>query len=737
MRHTVLLQDGWRFAKTAKIPAAFPENWQPVTLPHTWNAADGTDGGNDYWRGTACYCRRLTPPALAAGEQLWLEFEGAAMTAEVYLNGRKLARHAGGYSTFRVELTPALQEGDNLLAVLVDNSENDTVYPQKADFTFYGGLYRPVHLLTVPAAHFALDYYGGPGLKVTPAVDLEARTAAVTVEAWITGEAASVTFSTAGQTFTVPVENGHASAVFTLENVHLWDGIEDPYLYTVTASLDSGDSISVRYGCRTIGFDADKGFLLNGRVYRLCGAARHQDRQGLGSALTNAEHEEDMALLREMGANTVRLAHYQHAQHFYDLCDECGLIVWAEIPYITKHMENGRANTVSQMTELVVQNYNHPGIVCWGLSNEITASGGVTPDMVGNHKLLNDLCHKLDATRPTTMAHAFMLDMDDPFVEMADIRSYNLYFGWYLGELEQNDQFFDEFHQKHPDAVIGLSEYGADANPVYQNGHPEKGDWSEPYQALYHEHMLKMWSERPYIWAMHCWNMFDFAADGRNEGGKPGQNQKGLVTFDRKTKKDAFYIYKAYLSKEPFVHLCGRRYVDRPEEVTEVKVYSNQPEVTLLVDGREFATQTGDKIFRFQVPITGTHTIEARSGKLSDTIAIRKVDKPNPAYSVTGGEVVNWFDRPDELERAGYYSILDSMEAIKQSPAGAALLARMMAKVTASYGDVAKSVTLPAAVQRQMDKMPLQSLLKQAGKAVTPEMAQRLNNALNQIPRVS
>ena len=735
MRHTVSLLDGWRFAKTAEIPAACPESWQPVTLPHTWNAADGTDGGNDYWRGTACYCRRLTPPALAAGEQLWLEFEGAAMTAEVYLNGRKLARHEGGYSAFRVELTPALQEGDNLLAVLVDNSENDTVYPQKADFTFYGGLYRPVHLLTVPAAHFALDYYGGPGLKVTPAVDLDARTAAVTVEAWFSGEAASVTFSTAGQTLSAPVENGHASAVFTLENVHLWDGIEDPYLYTVTASLDSGDSISARYGCRTIGFDADKGFLLNGRVYRLCGAARHQDRQGLGSALTDAEHEEDMALLREMGANTVRLAHYQHAQHFYDLCDEYGLIVWAEIPYITKHMENGRANTVSQMTELVVQNYNHPSIVCWGLSNEITASGGVTPDMVENHKLLNDLCHKLDPTRPTTMAHAFMLDMDDPFVELADIRSYNLYFGWYLGELEQNDAWFDEFHQKHPEAVIGLSEYGADANPAYQNGHPEKGDWSEPYQAIYHEHMLKMWSERPYIWAMHCWNMFDFAADGRNEGGKPGQNQKGLVTFDRRTKKDAFYIYKAYLSKEPFVHLCGRRYADRPEEITEVKVYSNQPAVTLQVDSREFATQTGDKIFRFQVPITGAHTIEARSGELTDTIAIRKVDKPNPDYSVTSGEVVNWFDRPDELERPGYYSILDSMETLKKSQAASELIGKMMAQAAGSFGNVAEGITMPASMQAMIDRMPLNKLLRQLGKAITPEMVHQLNAALNQILR--
>ncbi len=737
MRHTVLLQDGWRFAKTAEIPAAFPESWQPVTLPHTWNAADGTDGGNDYWRGTACYCRRLTPPALAAGEQLWLEFEGAAMTAEVYLNGRKLARHAGGYSTFRVELTPALQEGDNLLAVLVDNSENDTVYPQKADFTFYGGLYRPVRLITVPAAHFALSYHGGPGLKVTPAVDLEARTAAVTVEAWITGEAASVTFSTAGQTFTVPVENGHASAVFTLENVHLWDGIEDPYLYTLTASLSSGDSVSARFGCRTIAFDADKGFLLNGRPYRLCGAARHQDRQGLGNALTDAEHEEDMALLREMGANTVRLAHYQHAQHFYDLCDEYGLIVWAEIPYITKHMENGRQNTLDQMTDLIVQNYNHPSIVCWGLSNEITAGGGVTPDMVENHKLLNDLCHKLDPTRPTTMAHAFMLDMDDPFVEMADIRSYNLYFGWYLGELEQNDEWFDEFHQKHPGVVIGLSEYGADANPAYQNGHPEKGDWSEPYQAIYHEHMLKMWSERPYIWAMHCWNMFDFAADGRNEGGKPGQNQKGLVTFDRRTKKDAFYIYKAYLSKKPFVHICGRRYADRPETITEVKVYSNQNAVTLLVDGKKFATQTGDKIFKFEVPITGAHTIEARSGELTDAIAIRKVDKPNPAYSVTGGEVVNWFDRPDELERVGYYSILDSMEAIKQSPAAQQAVERVMARATGSFGDVAKGITMPASMQAMIDRMPLNKLLRQLGKAITPEMVHQLNAALNQIPRVS
>ena len=236
--------------------------------------------------------------------------------------------------------------------------------------------------------------------------------------------------------------------------------------------------------------------------------------------------------------------------------------------------------------------------------------------MVENHRLLNDLCHELDATRPTTMAHVFMLDTEAPFVMLPDIRSYNLYYGWYVGDWDQNDGWFDQFHAAHPDAVIGLSEYGADANPAYQAERPEKGDWTEGYQALYHEHMLKMWSERPYIWAMHCWNMFDFGADGRDEGGKPGQNQKGLVTFDRKTKKDAFYIYKAYLSKEPFVHLCGRRYADRTGDKTEIRIYSNQPEVTLLVDGKEAGRLTGDKVFVFTVPLTGavsyTHLLDTR-----------------------------------------------------------------------------------------------------------------------------
>ena len=459
MRTIHSLNQDWTFIK-AEHPADVPG--VPVTLPHTWNAEDGQDGGDDYHRGKCWYLRDLDRPETTENSRVWLEFEGAAMTAEVYLNGEKLAEHAGGYSTFRVDLTDHLKD-HNKLAVSVSNARSRTVYPQQADFTFYGGLYREVRLILVPETHFALGYHGGPGLKITPVVDLETRTATVMAEVWVEGPAnvAEVTFTLAGQTQTVPVADGCARADFTIENAHLWDGLNDPYLYTAAASLSSGDAVSARFGCRKFEIDPQKGFLLNGRSYPLRGVSRHQDRKGVGNALTPAMMEEDMAIIKELGANTLRLAHYQHAQYFYDLCDENGLIVWAEIPYITMHMHDGRENTLSQMTELVVQNYNHPCIAVWGLSNEITAASAVNEELLENHRALNDLCHKLDTTRPTTMANVFMLDIDSPILEIPDVNSYNLYFGWYLGELEQNDAFFDEYHAKFPERCIGFSEYGA------------------------------------------------------------------------------------------------------------------------------------------------------------------------------------------------------------------------------------------------------------------------------------
>lgn len=731
MRKIVQMNENWHFTKENQgVPACL--QGEAVRLPHTWNAVDGQDGKNDYYRGTCWYTRELSVPH-TPDEEVWLEFRGAAMTAEVYLNGRKLARHEGGYSTFRVNLTEHLEE-KNILAVSVDNGRNRTVYPQKADFTFYGGIYRDVYLLTVPKKHFELAYCGTPAIKVTPVVSDDLKSAAVTVETWQNCDG-NVTITAAGETHVVPSVKGHAVAAFYIDNVHLWDGRNDPYLYTAEATLESGDKVSTHFGCRSFRIDPEQGFILNGRPYRLCGAARHQDRQGLGNALTAKEHEEDISLLLEMGANTVRLAHYQHDQYFYDLCDQAGLIVWAEIPYITEHMPEGRESTLSQMEELIVQCYNHPSIVCWGLSNEISATGGVNPDMVENHNLLNNLCHRLDKTRPTTMAHVFMLDTDDPFVRLPDIRSYNLYYGWYVVEKEENDVWFDEFHAKYPDVVMGLSEYGADANPAYQSAKPQKGDWSESYQAVYHEHMLKMWSERPYIWAMHCWNMFDFGADGRDEGGKPGQNQKGLVTFDRKLRKDAFYIYKAYLSKEPFVHLCGSRYVDRHEDMTEIKVYSNQSTVTLYMDGVEVGTVEGDKVFQWPVKITGEHTFTAKSGEFFDTMTIRKVSQPNMSYYKNPEAVVNWFDKEEISRPEGYFSIYDTMGEVQANPAAAAVLAPIQEKAVAAYGDVAKNIQLPESMLKAMARMTVEAQLKQMGSLVTPEVLLEVNNKLNQIKK--
>ncbi len=741
MRRSIELNENWIFVKHAEnVAEAAAVQGEEISLPHTWNAADGQDGGNDYYRGTCWYRRMLERPQLNAGQKAYLEFDGAAMTADVYLNGEKLARHEGGYSRFRVNVTEKLRAGTNELAVSVDNADNDHVYPQKADFTFYGGLYRMVRLVIVPEVHFSMDYYGGDGIRVTPQVTLadgnrEHAQAKITVEIWADGGAEMVTVTAADQTKQAAVADGYAKAEFELSDVHLWDGMEDPYLYTAKAELAGGDVVQTRFGCRSFHVDPQKGFFLNGRAYPLRGVSRHQDRAGVGNALTSAMHQEDMEIIKEIGANTLRLAHYQHAQEFYDLCDENGLIVWAEIPYITLHMPNGRENTLSQMQELVVQNYNHPSIVCWGLSNEITASGGVTEDLLENHRLLNDLCHRLDASRFTTMADVFMLETDSPVLEIPDVNSYNLYFGWYLGELEQNDAFFDEYHAKYPDRCIGFSEYGADANPQYQSAEPDKGDYTESYQAVFHEHILQMIEKRPWLWATHVWNLFDFAADGRDEGGKNGQNQKGLVTMDRKLKKDAFYLYKAYWNrKEPFVHLCGRRYADRTEAETEVKVYSNQPEVTLFVDGKKRETLQGNRVFRFKVPISGTHRIEAQAGVCRDFITVRKTEEKNMDYVFgQAGGVVNWFDKDDF--KPGYFSIRDTMGALQSHPQAGALIGKLTESASAARGDVAQSVKDNPNLQKMMMGMTLEGMLKQVRDMVTPEQVKALNDALQQIKK--
>jgi beta-galactosidase len=456
----------------------------------------------------------------------------------------------------------------------------------------------------------------------------------------------------------------------------------------------------------------------------------------MGNALTKKEHDEDMELILEVGANSIRLAHYQHDQYFYDLCDEKGIIAWAEIPFITVFMPNGRENTISQMKELISQNYNHASIICWAISNEITLEG-VTDELMDNHKVLNDLIHEMDPKRVSAMANLFLLETDSPLVQLPDIRGYNLYYGWYVGEVEDNDEWFDDFHREHPDTVIGLTEYGADSVITKQSPKPVKGDYTESYMSVYHEHMLEMFSTRPYLWGTYVWNMFEFAAAGRDEAGDPGKNHKGLITFDRKQKKDAFYIYKAWWSDEPFIHLCGRRYHDRVEDNTEIKVYSNQKSVTLFIDGKEYGTVEGEHVFKFEVPISGTHTIKAVSGNLTDEMEIAKTSEPNPDYFADPLKVKNWFDEEEseaELDD-DYLSVNSTMGEIKASPEGAALLERMMAAQSDKTG-MAKGAKIPAAMQKMIERQPLKKLMAQGGMEVSEEMIAQLNAALQKIKKV-
>ena len=638
MREITKIMKGWEFTGPDGTTTT-------VDLPHTWNARDGQDGGNDYWRGTCIYRTRFAAPQFnTASQQVWIQFDGVNASAHVVLNGSPVCNHDGGYSTFRANITELLRD-ENELTVEVDNSKNDRVYPQKADFTFYGGIYRDVSLMVVSKNHFTLDYFGGPGIRITPTV--QGADASVQVTTWHDGEGevSIELLDAAGNT----VATGKGPDInLTIFNAHLWNGVKDPYLYSCKARLVVNgtveDETTTRFGVRSFKVDPKKGFFLNGKSYPLHGVSRHQDRKGLGNAITREMHDEDMALIKEIGANTIRLAHYQHDQYFYDLCDEVGMVVWAEIPYISEHMPNGRENTISQMKELIIQNYNHPCIVCWGVSNEITISTKDKKDMLDNHRQLNDLCHEMDKTRLTTLACYAMCGPFNRSAHITDMVSWNLYLGWYVPGFILNDLWMGFFHLCFPNRPFGYSEYGAEGMPNLHSTHPHRGDHTEEYQAKYHEYMLRCFKRHPWMWATHVWNMFDFAADARDQGGEPGMNHKGLVTFDRKTKKDRFYLYKAWWSDEAFVHICSKRFVERTGSTATVKVYSNQSTVALYVNGNKVGEQTGEHVFTFKVPLNGELHIQAVAGDRTDESVIRHVDTPNPEYKLhkTKSKSANW-----------------------------------------------------------------------------------------------
>ena len=692
MRLVKNFNEGWSFVKGLnQAPAVIDESWEILNLPHSWNNIDGQDGGNDYYRGTCYYVKKFNKNDFPCDKKVYLEINGANSSSDVYLNEKHLAHHDGGYSTYRVELTADLVE-ENLLVIAVDNTANDYVYPQMADFTFYGGLYRDVNIICVDNTHFDLEYYGGKGITVTPKItSTKANVEIVGYVKNLQGQA--VRYQIKDKEGNVVNEGFGESLSLEIENVHLWHGRRDPYLYTLEAAILDGenviDNLSIKFGCRTFEIDPERGFILNGEEYPLRGVSRHQDRWGFGNALLKEHHEEDMDLICEVGATTIRLAHYQHDQYFYDLCDERGMVVWAEIPYISRHLPKGRENTISQMKELVVQNYNHASIVVWGLSNEITMGGANDPDLLENHRILNDLCHEMDKTRLTTIACVSMCKIDSEYCHIPDVLSYNHYFGWYGGDTSMNGPWFDKFHEKYPNRAIGVSEYGCEALN-WHSSKPFQGDYTEEYQSYYHEELIKQLYTRKYLWATHVWNMFDFGADARAEGGENGQNHKGLVTFDRKYKKDSFYAYKAWLSDDPFVHICSKRYIDRVEDVTKVTVYSNLPEVELFANGVSLGKQASENhFFYFDVPNVGETKLEAHAGEYKDESFIRKVDVMNEDYVLKEkGAVLNWFDitAPE-----GRYSLNDTMGNILKTLRGKLWFASLAIKMKKRMANSAKS----------------------------------------------
>ena len=730
MREIISLNENW----TLSFPKGDHATEQ-VNLPHTWNAVDGNDGNGSYLRTTGVYTRTFTTPKQPReGGRTYVEVLAAALNSTVKVNGQVATTHEGGFSIFRADVTDLCHEGENELTIEVSNEDTPSMYPSSADFTFYGGLYRGVNLISVPNAHFDLDYYGGPGMMVTP-VPTEDGGANFTIKSFVTNPADDLTVMYSiedcfGREVASAVR-GSADTEVTIyvPDAQLWS-MDEPNLYTVVATLQRNneevDEIAANVGVRSFKVTPDEGFSINGVPTPLRGVSRHQDRVFEGNALTAEEHYDDAMLIKELGANTIRLAHYQHSQDFYDACDEIGFAVWAEIPFISvfKKGEGAHKHVMEEMKELIIQNYNHPSIMFWGISNEILI-GGISQELVDTHHDLEKLCKELDPTRLTTIAHVSTTPVNGPMHHITDLESYNHYFGWYGGKMEQNGPWLDQFHAEHPDICIGISEYGCEGIINWHSNTPQCKDYTEEYQALYHEHMAQVFEDRPWVWASHVWNMFDFGCAARNEGGVSGRNNKGLVTMDRKTKKDSYFVYQAYWTQTPMVHIAGRRHAQRAGETTEIKVYSNQDTVVLYVNGKEVGQQTAHRVFKFNAALNeGFNTIVAVAGDVKDSITLEKVaEEPGyytlPEFNERQEGVANWFKQIGSMDLTapmefpeGYYSVKDTMEDLAKNEEALALAAKAVKLATnfdikpgVGMWDMMKKMT-PEAMSNMISGMP-------------------------------
>ena len=612
-----------------------------VDLPHTWNAKDALAGIPDYYRGTANYTRVLKIPEGWKGKRLFLRFEGANTVTDVFINQRHIGEHRGGYGAFVFEITDWIEYGkDNQLQVSVSNALHLDVMPLVGDFNFYGGIYRDVHLLVTEETCISPLDYASPGVyliqeSVSPQrADVKARIAVsglavdnvnLNVRVY---DGEKVVKEAVQPVEVKPSKVMYVDVPITIGTPHLWNGRQDPFMYRVEVTLSKGDRILDKVeqplGVRFFELDADRGFSLNGQPLRLHGVCRHQDRIEVGNALRPEHHIEDAALIAEVGANAIRLAHYPQATMIYDLMDKYGLVVWAEIPFVGPggYQDQGFVNTSffrqngkEQLIELIRQHYNHPSICFWGLFNELKEQGDNPVEYI---KELNAMAHREDPTRPTTSAS----NQDGALNFITDHIAWNRYDGWYGATPATLATWLDATHKNHPEIKIAISEYGAGASIYHQQDslvQTVPGSWWHPenWQTEYHIQNWKIINERPYVWASFVWNMFDFGAAHRMEGDRSGINDKGLVTHDRKIKKDAYYFYRANWNPEPMIYIAGRRNVNRVKPLVDVQVFSNVEEVILIVNDCQCRRMKPDslKVCLFkEVPLRkGRNEIEVRA----------------------------------------------------------------------------------------------------------------------------
>lgn len=648
-----MINKNWKFFKGKAENAYSAElddsGWETVSIPHTWNNIDGQDGTagggkdikiTDYFRGDGWYRKKIFIDKSDIDKQIFIRFQGSNIQTELFVNGVFAGIHKGGYTAFLFDITPYIHFGsENLIVVKVNNEYTEEIAPLTADFTFYGGIYREIELIKKEKVHFGFGKFSTRGIKITTAHVTDER-AECCITANIENNSSeskklkiaarigksecfiknplikTMDFTECAESvfcdekvFETDIEPDAVQEIefcFEIENPHLWNGRKDPFLYGAVLELSENgavlDCVSDTFGLRYFEVDNEKGFLLNGKSYNLRGVSRHQDREGLGNALTVKEHNEDFAMIYDMGVNSIRLAHYPQAEYFYRLCDYYGIVVWAEIPVVDliggsgtyENPSNERKEffrtTKAQLKEMINQNYNHPSIVCWGIQNEIKAE--FDDVMRSFTKELHNIAKAEDEYRYTVMA------TNHPGASewKSDLAAWNVYPGWYGMSRKQLGWFMDKNRFSRP---TGISEYGAGGNHNQHKLKPKRpkhnGQWHpEEYQTISHEAFLKSIDERDYLWCTYVWNMFDFGSDGRNEGNRPGMNDKGLVSFDRKIKKDSYYLYQSNWSKYPMVHITSKR-LEKRKRKTFFKVYSNCGSVTLYVNEKAVKTISSDQ----------------------------------------------------------------------------------------------------------------------------------------------